>query len=358
MTNRPIDAPTRTWARWPVGDPRLGMVAETIDRPSDWQAQGTVTWEGAIAKVSATLTGANGDAAVQFMPPLLFAWPGNLGRPDGYGNIFLPPQPVARQLAEFLVPMLRGQAQNVRILGMEPADPRHGFPVSEAILRSGCGLDAARAQLTYVAGNRLWREELLALGVYPAPVRLPLGTMVAHSILVIASTAETGRFDAELDTMRRIAGSARLEPAWEATATRIAAQADQQSASALAAERNSSFMNQQNADTRLMQGYADLRAAQTNNLTAQFDRHMSNPAPVGPAWDGQQAQDAMMDAALMGRAAVADPTSSYGNVQYVDAGAAVVWQNERGETIETDDVNLDPRINSHDTWRVVRRYGE
>jgi len=28
------------------------------------------------------------------------------------------------------------------------------------------------------------------------------------------------------------------------------------------------------------------------------------------------------------------------------------------EVIETDDVNLDPNINSHTTWKVVRRYGQ
>ena len=56
--------------------------------------------------------------------------------------------------------------------------------------------------------------------------------------------------------------------------------------------------------------------------------------------------------------AVEDPNSYAGNTKYVSSGTAVTWQNERGEVIETDDVNLDPNINSHTTWKVVRRYGQ
>ena len=56
--------------------------------------------------------------------------------------------------------------------------------------------------------------------------------------------------------------------------------------------------------------------------------------------------------------AVEDPTSSQGNTKYVSSSTAVTWQNEKGEVIETDDVNLDPKVNSSTTWKVVSRYGE
>ena len=42
----------------------------------------------------------------------------------------------------------------------------------------------------------------------------------------------------------------------------------------------------------------------------------------------------------------------------VSSSTAVTWQNETGEVIETDDVNLDPNVNSSTTWKVVSRYGE
>lgn len=358
MTDQPITIGTRTWQRWALEDSRLRTVAMTIDLPSDWLVSGGVAWEGKLARPAATLSNRNGNAFVQFHPYFSFVWPGNLGQADGYGNVALPPQPVAKQLAEFVVRLLRPQAQNLRILQVEPLDPRVGFPVGVSWLRSGYGLDAASMQLTYLAGGRLWREELRAFGIYPPPVQLPMQTMVAHNIVVIGLAAALDQFDAELDTMRRIALSGRLEPAWEDAVNRNAQQADQQAADTLASMRYSSFMDQQQADQRLMQGYSDLRATQTQNLNTQFDHAMSGPAYSGPGWTGPSAQDAAMDAALMGRAAVADPNSAYGNVQYVDSGAAVVWQNERGEVIETDDVSLDPRINSHDTWQVVRRYGQ
>ena len=78
------------------------------------------------------------------------------------------------------------------------------------------------------------------------------------------------------------------------------------------------------------------------------------PAPV-VGTPGVSAQEAWRNE-LGGVEAIEDPNSSQGNVKYVSSSTAVTWQNELGEVIETDDVNFDPNINSHNTWKIARQY--
>ena len=154
-------------------------------------------------------------------------------------------------------------------------------------------------------------------------------------------------------TMAAILDGTIANPAWTAALSQVGQHNMDAYAARAASARWDAFQAERAGIAAVGAAAADLRATQSSNAQAQFDRMMQPPPMAGTP--GVSAQEAWRNA-LCGVEAIEDPNSREGNTKYVSSSTAVTWQNELGEVIDTDDVNLDPNIDSHTTWKVVRRY--
>ena len=202
--------------------------------------------------------------------------------------------------------------------------------------------------------GQLRRLEILGFH-YAVSNQAVFATIVNHGLFLNVLSAAAERHDELRPTLYGILDSAVPNPAWNAAVNQVGQQNADAFAAQAASARWAAFQAEQAGIAAVGAAAADLRATQAANAQARFDAIMQPPPMAGTP--GVSAQQAWRDE-LGGVQAIEDPNSYAGNTKYVSSGTAVTWQNERGEVIETDDVNLDPNINSHTTWKVVRRYGQ
>lgn len=181
-------------------------------------------------------------------------------------------------------------------------------------------------------------------------------TITNHGLLVMVLSATMQRYDELRATLYAIMDGTLPNPAWNAAINQVGQTNAAQFAAQQASMRWAAFQAEQAGIAAVGQAAADLRHTQAGNAQAAFDAMMA-PPPAATGHAGVSAQEAWRHE-LGAVTAVEDPNSREGNTRYVSSSTAVTWQNELGEVIETDDVNLDPNINSGTTWKVVRRYGE
>jgi hypothetical protein len=179
-------------------------------------------------------------------------------------------------------------------------------------------------------------------------------TITNHGLLVTVLSAPVDRHDELRPTLYAIMDGTLPNPAWNAAINRVGQENAAQFAAQQASMRWAAFQAEQAGIAAVGQAAANLRNTQAGNAQAVFNAMMA-PPPAASGSAGVSAQEAWRNE-LGGVTAVEDPNSREGNTKYVSSNTAVTWQNEKGEVIETDDVNLDPNVNSSTTWKVVRRY--
>lgn len=351
---------TTGWIAWTLPDPQMGLPVLGLRHPPGWTAQGNVTW---VAEHNESpehhwfqVTHPERIAMVQSWPRFDFTWPGGApGQPNGRGRTYLPPDAPDRALGGVLPQLLGPGAQQPTRFEVRPlpdwAQRLHSPPES---ITPGVTYTGLHARVEAPVNGRPQCLEILGFH-YAVSNQAAFATITNHGLALAVLSATAERFDGLRPTLYGVLDSATPNPAWTVAVNQVGQQNADAFAAQAAGARWAAFQAEQAGIAAVGAAAADLRATQSANAQAQFDRMMQPPLIAGTP--GGSAQEAWRNA-LGGVEAVEDPNSREGNTKYVSSSTAVTWQNEKGEVIETDDVNLDPNINSHTTWKVVRRYGQ
>ena len=351
---------TTGWIAWTLPDPQLGMPVLGLRHPPGWTAQGNVTW---VAEHNESpehhwfqVTHPERIAMVQSWPRFDFTWPGGApGQPNGRGRTYLPPDAPDRSLGAALPQLLGPGAQQPTRFEVRPLpDWAQRFHIPPESITPGVAYTGLHARVEAPVNGRRQCLEILGFH-YAVSNQAVFATITNHGLFLAVLSATAERFDELRPTLYGVLDSAIPNPAWTAAVNRVGQQNTDAFAAQAASARWASFQAEQAGIAAVGAAAADLRATQASNAQAQFDRMMQPPPMAGTP--GVSAQEAWRNA-LGGVEAVEDPNSREGNTKYVSSSTAVTWQNEKGEVIETDDVNLDPNVNSSTTWKVVSRYGE
>ena len=351
---------TSGWATWMLNDPQLGLPVLGVRHPPGWSPEGAVTWVPEQAESPEhhwyQVTHSERVAMVQNWPRFDFTWPGGApGQPNGQGRTFLPPDSPDRTLGAVLPQLLGPQGTRPTRFDVQPlADWAQRLHIASESISPGVAYTGLYAVVDAAVAGRPRRLEIVGFH-YSVSNQAAFATITNHGLFLVVLSAESSRYDELRPTLWTILDGVVPNPAWNSAVEQIgqgnaAAFAQRQASTQWAA-----FQAEQAGIARVGQAAADLRGTQAGNAQAAFDAAMAPPPVSGTP--GVSAQEAWRNE-LGGVTAVEDPTSSAGNTKNVSSSTAVTWQNEKGEVIETDDVNLDPNINSGTTWKVVRRYGE
>ncbi|BAK35505.1 hypothetical protein MLP_24910 [Microlunatus phosphovorus NM-1] len=352
---------TSDWTSWALHDPQLGLPVLGLRHPPGWTAQGNVTWVPQHNESPEhhwfQVTDPDQVAMVQGWPRFDFTWPGGApGQPNGHGRTYLPPDSPDRLLGAVLPQLLGPEAGQPTRFEIYPlpdwAQRLHVGPESITPGVSYTGLYAVADAPTRGTPRRL---EILGFH-YTVSNQAVFSTITNHGLLVMVLSATMQRYDELRATLYAIMDGTLPNPAWNAAINQVGQTNAAQFAAQQASMRWAAFQAEQAGIAAVGQAAADLRHTQAGNAQAAFNAMMA-PPPAATGHAGVSAQEAWRHE-LGAVTAVEDPNSREGNTRYVSSSTAVTWQNELGEVIETDDVNLDPNINSGTTWKVVRRYGE
>lgn len=348
-----------TWPGWTLADPQLGMPLLGLRHPADWKPNGEVSWTPQHTESPERhwfeVTHPGQRAAVQGWPRFEFTWPGGMPwQPNGYGRTYLPPEPPDRLLGT-LLPQLLGQgAQQPTRFEVHPLpDWAEKFNLPPDQITPGVTYTGLRALIEAPINGEPWAVEVLALHFSVSNPGI-FGAFTNHGLFVTVLRAAVAEAQALFPVLNAIADSVVPNPGWLAAVNQVGQQNAEAFAGRLNAARWASFQAEQAGIAAVGAAAADLRNTQRANAQAHFDQVMA-PPPVASGAPGVSAQEAWRNE-LGGVEAIEDPNSSQGNVTYVSSSTAVTWQNELGEVIETDDVNFDPNLNSHNTWKIARRY--
>ncbi len=351
---------TTGWTTWTLPDPHLGMPVLGLRHPPDWTAQGQVTWVPEQAESPEhhwfQVTHPGRVAMLQSWPRFDFTWPGGVPwQPNGQGRSYLPPDSPDRLLGAVLPQLLGQGAQQPSRFEVRPLpDWAARFRIPPDQLSPGVVYTGLHARAEASVNGQHRRFEILGFH-YSVTNQAVLSTITNHGLFLAVLSAAADRFDELRPTLYAILDATTPNPAWTAATNQVGQQNTEAFQARAASARWAAFQAEQSSIAAVGAAAADLRATQASNAQAQFDQAMRPPPLAGTP--GISAQEAWRNV-LGGVEAVEDPNSSQGNTKYVSSSTAVTWQNEKGEVIETDDVNLDPNINSHTTWKVVRRYGQ
>lgn len=345
------------WPSWTLQDQHLGMPLLGLRYPTGWQPAGEVTWTPHHNESPERhwFEIARGDrrAAVQGWPRFEFTWPGGApGQPNGYGRTYLPPEPPDRLLGRLLPQLLgQGASQPTRFDLHPLPDWAEKFHLPPELIAPGVAYTGVRALIEVPINGEPWAVEIQGLH-FSASNPGVFGQFTNHGFFITVLRATVTEARAVFPTLYAIADQVVPNPGWLATVNQVGQQNAEAFAGRLASARWAAFQAEQEGIAKVGAAAADLRQTQQANAQAQFNQVMA-PPPAAASRTGRSAAEAWRDE-LGGVEAIEDPNSSEGNFKYASSHTKVTWQNELGETIETDDVNLDPNINSHNTWKVAR----
>ena len=349
---------TSGWTNWVLQDPQLALPVLGLKHPPGWTAQGNVSWmpehRESPERHWFQVTDPARVGMVQGWPRFDFTWPGGEpGQPNGQGRSYLPPDSPDRLLGAMLPQLLGPQsAQPTRFEVRPLPDWAQRFHIGPESITPGVNYAGLYAFVEAAAGGRPRRHEILGFH-YSVTNQAAFSTITNHGLFVSVISADAQRYDELRPTLYAILDGTLPNPAWTAAANQVGRTNTAEFAQRQASAQWAAFQAEQAGIARVGQEASELRNTQAGNAQATFDAMMKPPLVAGTP--GISAQEAWRNE-LGGVTAVEDPNSREGTTAYVSSSTAVTWQNENGEVIETDNVNLDPNVNSHTTWKVVRRY--
>lgn len=347
-----------TWPGWTLQDPQLGMPLLGLRHPADWRANGEVSWtpqhNESPERHWFEVTHPGQRAAVQGWPRFEFTWPGGAPwQPNNYGRTYLPPEPPDRLLGALLPQLLGPGAQQPTRFDLQPLpDWADRFNLTPDQISPGVAYTGLRALIEAPINGEPWAVEVLALHFSVSNAGF-FGPITNHGLFLTVLRAAVAEAQALFPVLNAIADSVVPNPAWMAAVNQVGQQNAEAFATRMTNARWAAFQAEQAGIAAVGAAAADLRNTQAANAQARFDQIMVPPPMAGTP--GISAQEAWRNE-LGGVEAIEDPNSSQGNTKYVSSSTAVTWQNEVGEVIETDDVNFDPNVNSHNTWKIAREY--
>lgn len=338
------------------------MVAGVLTLPPGWTGQSQVVWNYAHysqpLQVYARVQSGDGSLAVEFFPVQQYTWiePNMMGRQPGMdaqdGSTALPPMAPAEALTRFVLPKFRGRYQTLRVNAVKPCPD---LPSRLKLQPSpGAMVEALSLSCNYQCETGAVEEEIFAVcTMYQGvPSYSQVGTMVQYNwgfSRLFSFRAPQGQLAARLPEFWSVVQSFQPNPAWQGLTAQVMQQVQAQFQGRLAM----GYQNIQNANRLSQQVVAQNDAFYAQQAQRREQEWVSDHQRMAqqPAYGAFTQGDAFGDM-MMGRETYNDPNYQYGSQH---GYSERVWTDGQGNYVETDDVNLDPNINSDRNWTIMTK---
>jgi DNA-directed RNA polymerase subunit RPC12/RpoP len=325
----------------------LGIEAFRLLIPAGWDFQGGVTWvtdnPGIPAYIAFQVRNPGGVETFEVFPTMPFYWTNNptvvMMFPIGsryFGNEVRPPAPVQQVMQQIVLPRLRGQMSDLRLLNLEemPELVRQ-VQATRPVPDEATFSNAARARIQYRQGDQTIEEEIFGV-VEGTHVAMPvLMGMMEHiywqASYLFSWRAVAGRLDESADIFQSILYSIRINPEWFGRCVQISQYLIQNQIQQIQnigqLSRYISQINDQISD-EIMASY-NQRQAVYDRVATQFSQAIRG---VEEYYDPNQDRTVELP----------------GMYNYA-------WSNSLGEYYVTDDPNFDPNVGSNLNWDPLDR---
>lgn len=210
-----------------VDEQQGGLVVATISVPAQWHVHSKVHWTyGDVShpvRAFARAEAPDGSAWVEFFPVEIFYWlePVRSPVPVGgrtLGMIHAPNIGTRQAMQQFVIAPYRGKQQSLQITSVRSIDPAR---LAAAFGQPPSPGEAIAARLRYTVHGRPVDEDIYAMlgSGNRVPYTGPQGTWYeSHRPLLYAHAlgAANGALDSMYPLLAFIAGSLKVDPAWEA----------------------------------------------------------------------------------------------------------------------------------------------
>ncbi|SDK00838.1 hypothetical protein SAMN05421823_101641 [Catalinimonas alkaloidigena] len=345
-------------ARHQITDPHhQGMVVSIFEYPQEWRAQSQVHWNfqdsampvWAYASANHPASG----ASFEFLPVEAFYWlEPNYGFEAAgqrkYGLTCMPPMPAADAMTRLIVAKYRGNRPNLRILGVQPMPHLPQVLNDTALLQAPS--ESVGVRLDYEENGHAFEEEF-----YGVKTQQQAGGGTSVQInwgfaRLFCFRALRGQLDPIRATCWHMARSVQHNPQWQSLFNQIVQQLNTQHGAKIDAWR-AKLQNEVNFQEQLKGYYQDQRDRQNADLAWKMELDQRRQQPGAP---GMTEQERWRNE-LGGETAYQDPNSTQGNYIYHRSTDAVVFMNERGDVVGSEDPSFDPNPGSTHTWRQLRK---
>lgn len=337
-------------AQYQVTDEQNGrLVVSTFAHPSGWQARSQVFWNmqhtNLPALVYAATFNPNGAECFEFLPTQAFFWlEGDYGivpiGQNAHGLVRMPPRPAPDALANLVIPQLRGDRQNLRIVGAHPVanlwqatnDPPPQVQ-SEGVV----------ARVEYEEQGLAFEEEFYGMCAW---VPATGGALNWGFGRLFCFRAERGQLDHVRQTFWQIAGSLRPNPRWGQLYDQIA----QQLMSGVVVHNKAvvrGIYALSEIGRRNMAYNEQLRNQRTAEVNASIERQRQQNHERSQ--HTYTAHDAFADA-LGGQTPYHDPNSAAGNYHYESGYPQYLWTDNQGNFYPTNDPMDNPNQHQNGYW--------
>ena len=333
-----------------------GVVIATFEHPQGWRAQSRVAWNfqntSSPVWVHAAIFNPGGTESFEFLPAESFYWlePNYGFDPVGqskYGLVCMPPMPAVEAMTRLVVPKYRGNRQGLHVTGVQPLPnlPQIlGDPSLAQVPTEGVGV-----RVEYEEEGRAFEEEF-----YGVKTQSQAGGGMSLQInwgfaRLFCFRAGRGQLEAAQQTFWHVARSARVNPQWQGLYSQIAQQLNAQHGAMIDGWR-AKLQSEAQFQEQLKGYYQEQRDRQSADVASKIEaderRREIPPATLTP--EEQWRNELGMETAYL------NPDSSEGNVIYHRSADRVVFMNERGEVVGSEDPNFDPNVGSTHTWKRLR----
>ncbi|BCM90864.1 hypothetical protein IAD21_02726 [Abditibacteriota bacterium] len=327
-----------------IVDGQQNLIFGTFEHPQGWQVNSQIIWNYQNSSQPATVyVGAYDPASgegFEFLPTAGCYWlEPNYGfetiGQQKYGLTLMPPMSAPDALVKIVVTGIRGNRQNLRIIGAKPV-PNLAQSVNAEELRS-LPTEGVAVRIQYDEGGRTWEEDFYACR-YQLP---PNGGQLNWGLTrVFCFRAAQGTVDSKGPMFWRIASSLRQNPQWGQLFSQVAQSGNAQHRQFVAGEMNRHA--QERIDQQRFSQYADWSA----NLQQQT---------FNERWASDQRHQAGMGEVLGGYTGYQDPNSNYGNIHQDYSNSQYVWTDGQGNWQYSNDPNFDPNIGADRYWYRANR---
>jgi hypothetical protein len=347
-------------------DQQHGVPVAAFEHPNGWQAQSYVEWNfqnhSLPVRMFARTFDPQSRALIEFYPVEGFYWidPNmgfqQIGQETG-GMYLFQPMPAGDALVRWVIPKYRGQAMNVRIIGVSPLpqlEQMLNLPHNAQANPQGQPLrDGAYARIEYMENGTPIEEEFYGLrAAYQGiPTYGAAGTLVQYNWgfeRLYSFRAEKGRLEEMRNTFWSVVRSTRVNPAWEQLYAQVLQQMQQQFNQHIQAGYENIA-----AASRLSQQISANNQAWLDNQQHQREAsyHSDQMRRQQEQQSGYTTNDAFGDY-IMGRETYHDPNNQYGTQHGYHN---YVWTDSQGNYQYSDDANFNPNINSSANWTLMQK---
>ncbi len=326
-----------------IVDRQQNLMFGSFEHPQGWQVNSQIEWNYQNSSQPATVYVGVFDPAsgegFEFLPVAGCCWvEPNFGMTVGqqrYGLTLMPPMSAPDALIKIVINGVRGNRQNLRVLGAKPVPNLAGAVNADEV--TGIPTEGVMARIQYDESGRTWEEDFYACRYQLPPNGGQLNWGLAR---VFCFRAAQGTLDSKGAMFWRIACSLRKNPQWNQVFSQVAQSGNAQHSQFVAGEMNR--FAQERIDQQRFSQYTEW----SQNLHQQT---------FNERWASDERRQAGMGEMIGGYNGYQDPNSRFGNIHQDYSNSQYVWTDGQGNWQHSDDPNFDPNLGADRTWYRANR---